>query len=258
MPAPRNILKEKIATGPMQIGCWLDFASPMVAEIASTAGFDWCLIDAEHGPNDLPLIQAQLQAMAASATPLVVRVPVGEDWILKQVLDLGVQSVLVPMIDSGAQAAAMARAVRYPPQGCRGLASVLVRASGYNAIPDYVTTANDQICLMVQAESRAALGDIDAIAQTEGVNCVLIGPSDLAADMGHIGNPDAPEVVEAIEHIIARTKAAGKAAGIFCLNADLFTHYRDLGVTMLAVATDVTTLANGLREQVVRVRNILR
>ncbi len=257
MPAPRNLLKAALAGGEMQIGCWLDFASPMVAEIAASAGFDWCLIDAEHGPSDLPLIQAQLQAMAASGTPVAVRVPVGEAWLLKQVLDLGAQTVLVPMVDSAAQAQAMARAVRYPPDGIRGLASGLVRASGYNAVPDYVTTANDQICLAVQAESRAAVADIDAIAGTPGVDCVLIGPSDLAADMGHTGNPQAREVVEAIEHIIAHTCAAGKAAGIFCLDPDQFRHYRDLGVTMMAVATDVSTLAQGLRTTAAAARKLL-
>ena len=258
MPAPVNKLKAALAQGRLQFGVWLNFASPMVAEIAASAGYDWCLIDAEHGPNDVPLIQAQLQAMAASDTPACVRVPVGEAWVLKQVLDLGAQNVLVPMVDSAAQAATMARAMRYPPLGNRGLASGIVRASGYNAVPDYLTTANDQVCLMVQAESRAAVEDIDAIAATDGVDCVLIGPSDLAADMGHIGNPGVPEVAQAIAHVVARTRAAGKAAGIFCLNPDQFAHYRDMGVTMMAVATDVSTLANGLREQAARARDILQ
>jgi len=257
VPAAENKLKAKLAGGGLQFGVFLDFASPMVAEIAAGAGFDWCLIDAEHGPSDVPLIQAQMMAMAASGTPVAVRVPVGQPWVLKQVLDLGAQTVLVPMVDSAGQAAELARAMRYPPAGNRGLAAGIVRASGYDAIPDYMHTANDQICLMVQAESRAAVENTDAIAATEGVDCIFVGPSDLAADMGHPGNPGAPEVVEAIAHVIARTQAAGKAAGMFCLNPEQFAQYRDMGVAVMAVSSDVTTLASGLRAQAARARDSL-
>jgi 4-hydroxy-2-oxoheptanedioate aldolase len=243
--------------GRMQFGAFLGLASPVVAEIASTAGFDWCLIDGEHGPNSIPLIQTQMMAMAASGTPIAVRVPVAEVWVVKQVLDLGAQSILVPMVDTPDQAEAMARAVRYAPEGNRGLAAGIVRASGHGAIPDYLQTANAQICLMVQAESRAAVANVDAIAAVDGVDCVFIGPSDLAADMGHPGNPAAPEVVAAIEHVIARTRAAGKAAAMFCLSPAEFAHYRDKGVTLLAVAYDVGTLASGLRAQAAQARVIL-
>ncbi len=256
MSAPENLTKSALARGEMQIGAWLGLVSPVAAEIAAGAGFDWVLIDAEHGANTLADVQAQVHAVAGQC-PMAVRVAAGEAWMLKQVLDLGVQTVVVPMVDTGAQAAAMARAVRYPPQGNRGLASALVRASGYGAIPDYTASANDRICLMVQAESRAAVDNIDAIAGTEGVDGVFIGPSDLAADMGHLGNPGAAEVVAATRHIIARTRAAGKAAGIFCLDPARLGTYRDLGVTFIAVASDIAALASGLRGRAAEAKRLL-
>lgn len=258
MPAPLNALKADLCNGLTRFGVWLDFASPMVAEIAAGAGFDWCMIDAEHGPGDIPLVQAQLQAVAASGIPACVRVPATESWMLKQVLDLGAQNVLVPMVDDAATAARLARAMRYPPEGNRGLAAGIVRASGYNAIEDYAQTANDQVFLMVQAESRAGVENIDAIAATEGVDCVFIGPSDLAADMGHLGNPQAPEVSKAIAHVIDRTRAAGKPVGIFSLNLETTLRYRDMGATMIAVSSDVATLANGLRMQAANARAALQ
>lgn len=248
MPAPLNRLKANLLEGKLQKGLWMGLASATAAELASRAGFDWCLIDAEHGPNNLVTIQAQLQAMnGAPATP-VVRVPVAEDWVLKQVLDLGAQNVLIPMIDTADQAAKAVAACRYPPQGARGLGSVLARASGYSAIPDYAETANDQICVMVQAESKAAIENIDAIAATEGVDVVFIGPADLSADMGFLGQPDAPEVEEAIAHAIGRIRAAGKVAGIVMFNPAEVPRYIDLGVGFFGVGSDVTSLANSLRD----------
>jgi 4-hydroxy-2-oxoheptanedioate aldolase len=256
MSAPENLTKSALARGQMQIGAWLGLASPVAAEIAAGAGYDWVLIDAEHGANTLADVQAQVQAVAGRC-PVAARVAAGEAWMLKQVLDLGVQTVVVPMVDTGAEAAAMARAVRYPPQGSRGLASALVRASGYGAIPDYAASANDQICLMVQAESRAAVENIDAIALTEAVDGVFIGPSDLAADLGHLGNPGAPEVVAAIGHIVARTRAAGKVAGIFCLDPAKLAPYRDQGVTFIAVASDIAALAEGLRDRAAEAKRLV-
>ena len=247
MPAPENALKAALAEGRVQIGCWLALASPGAAEIAASAGFDWCLVDAEHGPNDLSDVLGQLRAMRGRGTQPVVRVPVGEPWILKRVLDLGAQSVLVPMVNTGAEAAACARAVRYPPAGIRGLGAAIVRASDYNAVTDYAATANDEVCLIVQAESREAIGNIDAIAGTEGVDAVFIGPADLAADMGHIGNPAADEVVDAIAHAIGRIRAAGKAPGILAFDPAAAMRYVEAGVRFIAVGSDVTVLARGLR-----------
>jgi len=257
MPAAQNPIKAKLAAGDMQIGAFLDLASPIVAEIAGSAGFDWCLIDAEHGPSDTALIRDQLVALAAVGCPAAVRVPVGEPWVLKRALDVGAQTVLVPMVDTAQQAAVAARAVRYPPEGNRGLAAGVVRASGYGAMADYMHTANDQICLMVQAESRAAVDNIDAIAATPGVDCIFVGPSDLAADMGYLGNPGAPEVRDAIKHVMARTQAAGKAAAMFCVEPAQLAAYRDMGATLIAVASDIGMLGAGLRDRAAEARKRL-
>jgi 4-hydroxy-2-oxoheptanedioate aldolase len=248
MPAPQNRLKAALARGEVQLGCWLSMATPVSAEIAGGAGFDWVLIDGEHAPNDLSAIRAQLQALNGSPSSVALRVPFGEPWILKRMLDLGVQSLLVPMIDTGEQARAMVRAVRYPPHGMRGVGSGFARVSGYGAIPDYQGTADAQICLMVQAESRKAIENIDDLAGTDGVDVVFIGPSDLSADMGYLGNPGAPEVVEAIHHGIARIRAAGKAVGIIAFGPGEAKRWADAGVQFIATASDVMCLAGGLRE----------
>jgi 4-hydroxy-2-oxoheptanedioate aldolase len=247
MPAPRNRLKDALGRGEVQLGCWLSMATAVSAEIAGGAGFDWVLIDGEHAPNDLAAIRGQLQALNGTASSVCLRVPFGEPWILKRVLDLGVQSLLVPMIDTGEQARAMVRAVRYPPQGMRGVGSGFARASSYGAIADYQDTADAQICLMVQAESRKAIENIDDLAGTDGVDVVFIGPSDLSADMGHLGNPGVPEVQDAIHHGIARTRAAGKAAGIIAFGPGESKRWADAGVQFIATASDVKSLADGLR-----------
>lgn len=247
MPAPRNELKAALAQGKMQIGLWLDLGSPAVAEIAAGAGFDWCLVDGEHGAYDIAAIREQLIAIERRGCASVVRVPANEEWMIKQVLDLGAQSLLIPMVDTAEQARTAARAALYPPEGVRGMGAAVARASGYNAISDYVATANAEICVMVQAESRAALENLDAIAETEGVDVVFIGPADLSADMGYPGQLDAPEVVDAIEDAIGRIRAAGKLAGIVTFNPDEIAPFRDLGVTFLGVGGDVTVLGAALR-----------
>ena len=247
MPAPRNDLKAALAEGKMQIGLWLDLGSAAVAEIAAGAGFDWCLVDGEHGPYDIAAIREQLVAIERRGCSAVVRVPANAEWMIKQVLDLGAQSLLVPMVDTPEQARAAVRAALYAPQGARGMGAAVARASNYAAIPDYVATANAEICVMVQAESRAALDNLDAIAATEGVDVVFIGPADLSADMGYPGQLDAPEVVAAIDDAIGRIRAAGKIAGIITFDPAEFTHYRDLGLTFLGVGGDMPVLATALR-----------
>jgi 4-hydroxy-2-oxoheptanedioate aldolase len=248
MPAPENRLKGALAKGELQLGCWLGMATPASAEIAGGAGFDWCLIDAEHAPNDIASIRAQLMTLNGSSSSVVVRVPFGEAWIMKRMLDLGAQSILVPMIDTAEQALAMVRAVRYPPEGVRGVGAGFARASGYGAITDYQPTASAEICLLLQAESRKAVENIDEIAATDGVDCVFIGPSDLSADMGYLGNPGAPEVEEAILHAISRIRAAGKAAGIIAFGPGEAKRWADAGVTFIATASDVKCLAWTLRD----------
>jgi 4-hydroxy-2-oxoheptanedioate aldolase len=243
MPAPKNTFKQALKNGVPQIGLWLSLANAYTAEICAGACFDWLLIDGEHAPNDLPLIVAQLQAIKGSNASPVVRVPVGEAWIIKQVLDTGVQSLLVPMVETTAQAEALVRAVRYPPHGIRGVASGLIRASAFNRIPDYLQTANDEACLLVQVESRAALDQLDAIASVEGVDGVFIGPADLAADMGHLGRPGDPEVQAAVESGLKRIQAHGKAAGVMTADQKLARRYMELGARFIAIGSDVGLLA---------------
>mgnify|MGYP000515996104 CR=1 FL=1 len=247
MPAPKNEFKAALARGERRIGCWVGLADPYCAEIMGTAGFDWLLIDGEHAPNDMRSILAQLQALEASPSHPVVRLPVGETWMVKQVLDLGAQSILVPMVESGEQAAELVRAVQYPPKGMRGVGSALARASKFSAVPDYLATADDEICLLVQVENRAGLAALDDILAVDGVDGVFIGPSDLAADMGHIGKPGAQEVQDAIADAVPRILGAGKAAGILAVDPASIETYAGLGVTFLAVGIDVTLLAGAAR-----------
>ncbi|NCO21171.1 MAG: 2-keto-3-deoxy-L-rhamnonate aldolase [Rhodobacterales bacterium] len=247
MPAPRNALKSALAEGRLQTGLWMAFAHPTAAEIAARAGFDWCLIDGEHAPNDVPLIQAQCQAMSGGSASVVVRVPVGDVAIIKQVLDIGVQTILVPMVDTAEQAARMVRAVRYPPHGIRGVGAAQSRATFFGEITDYIHSAADEICLIVQAETRTAIGNIEAIAATPGVDCVFIGPADLAADMGHLGNMSHPEVVAAIEGAVKKIRAAGKAAGIVTFDTTQMAHLAGLGFNFLGVGGDIACYASAVR-----------
>ena len=246
MKNPENTLKTALVAGQVQHGLWLVGASPVMAEVAGTVGFDWCLIDGEHGPNTVAQMLPQLQALESTGTPAVVRIAAPEVWMVKQALDLGVQTVLVPMVDDAATADRMARAMRYPPDGIRGMGAVLARASRYGAVADYPHCANDQVCLLVQAESAAAVTNIDAIAATPGVDGVFVGPADLSADMGLPGQPDHPEVEAAIDHLIARTVAAGKIAGIITFDDSRFAEYAAKGVTFLGLGGDTVVLRRGL------------
>lgn len=242
MAAPTNPFKAALRDGRLQIGLWVALAHPITAEIIGGAGFDWLLLDGEHAPNDIPLLMAQLQALEATASHPIVRVPIGEAWLIKQVLDIGAQTVLVPMVESADQARALVQAMRYPPHGIRGVGAALARASGYNRTPDYLATANDQVCLIVQIESRAGLSALDQIAEVEGVDGVFIGPADLAADLGHLGRPAAPEVQAAVEDALLRIQSKGKAAGILTGDRALAARYLELGALFVGVGNDVGLL----------------
>ncbi|WP_347818635.1 HpcH/HpaI aldolase/citrate lyase family protein [uncultured Planktomarina sp.] len=256
MPAPQNKLKAALARRELQIGIWLGLCSPAVAEMAGAAGYDWCLIDGEHGPNDLPLMVAQLRGLEGRGASAVVRVPQGEDWILKQVLDIGAQSVLVPMVETAAQARQVVEACKYAPQGRRGVGYALARASGYNAIEDYAKTANDQICVMVQVETRTAMANISQIAQVPGIDCIFIGPADLSADMGHLGDLNHPEVREVIAQGMSDIKAAGLCSGTICFDQDDQQRFIAQGGSFLGVAADVVTLQSALAQNVAAARKL--
>ncbi len=245
MDFPVNTFKRALRAGEQQIGLWLGLASPYTAEILGGAGFDWLLIDGEHAPNNVPSILAQLQALAPYPVSPVVRVAWNDPVRIKQVLDLGVQTLLVPMVQSAEEAAAAVAATRYPPHGIRGVGSALARASRWNRIPDYVTRANGEMCVLVQVESRAGLEHLDAIAATEGVDGVFIGPADLAADLGHLGKPNHPDVQAAIADAIARIARAGKAPGILSGDVAQSRRFMALGTRFTAVGVDTTVLARG-------------
>lgn len=243
-----NPFKAALAQGEAQVGLWLSLADPYCAELCATAGFQWLLIDGEHAPNDVRSTLAQLQAVAPYAAHPVVRVVTGEVALIKQLLDIGAQSLLVPMVDTAEQAAALVAATRYPPQGVRGVGAAVARASRWAARTDYLDQANDEVCLLVQVETVTALANLAAICAVEGVDGVFIGPADLAASMGHRGNPGHPAVQAAIEQAIATIGASGKAAGTLSSDATLARRYLDLGARFVAVGIDATLLARATRQ----------
>lgn len=247
MPAPTNIFKTSLKSGDTVFGCWVGLGDTFSAEIMGTAGFDWLVIDGEHGPNDLRSIIAQLQVLAASDSHPVVRVPIGDTAILKQVLDAGAQTVLVPMVDSVDQARQLVRDVTYPPHGDRGVGFALARASRFAEITDYGTTADDQICLLVQVESLKGIAALDDILTLDGIDGVFIGPADLAADMGHMGNALHADVQEVIMDALRRIRAAGKAPGILSTHDPMTEDALAAGAQFVAVGADVLILAQGAR-----------
>ncbi|UWN48745.1 4-hydroxy-2-oxo-heptane-1,7-dioate aldolase [Alcanivorax sp. ALC70] len=205
-------------------------------------------MDGEHAPNDLRTLLAQLQAVAPYPAQPVLRPPVGDTALIKQYLDIGAQTLLVPMVDSADQARQLVRAMRYPPDGVRGVGSALARASRWNSVPGYLDQADDQMCLLVQIESAEALKNLDQIAAVDGVDGVFIGPADLSASLGHRGNPAHPDVQAAIEDAIARIRRAGKAAGILNANRALARRYLELGCLFVAVGVDTSLLMGALKD----------
>lgn len=247
MDMPVNTFKLRLQSGEAQIGLWLGLADPYCAELAANAGFDWLLIDGEHAPNDLRGMLGQLQAVAPYPSHPVIRPVIGDTALIKQVLDIGVQTLLVPMVESAEQARELVRAIHYPPNGVRGVGSALARASRWNSIPGYLDKADEQMCLLVQIENQEGLANLDAIAAVEGVDGVFIGPADLSASMGFRGNPGHPDVQVAIEDAIARIQKAGKAAGILSADQKLARRYIELGAAFVAVGVDTTVLMRGLQ-----------
>ena len=261
MNTPVNTFKQALAEGRPQIGLWMGLASAYTSEICALAGFDWLLIDGEHAPNDLRTIQAQLQTVAAYPhSHAVARVPVGDTVLIKQYLDLGAQTLLVPMVDTPAQAAELVRAMRYPQDdgqgGIRGMAGA--RASRWGHFGDYFKKANEQVCLLVQVETREGLRNLDAIANTPGVDGVFIGPADLSASMGHVGNAAHPEVQTAIEDAIARILKAGKAPGILTPDEKLSQRYLSLGALFVAVGLDTQILMRQTTDLAARFKSSLQ
>jgi 4-hydroxy-2-oxoheptanedioate aldolase len=254
MAVPTNPFKAALKAGTPQIGLWVALANPYTTEICAGAGFDWLLIDAEHGPNDVPLLLTQLQAVAPYPVHAVARPPVGDTHLIKQYLDIGFTSLLIPLVETPEEAARLAAAVRYPPAGVRGLGVGMARASRWNRIGGYLQGADEEICLILQVETRRALENLEAIAATEGVDAVFIGPADLSASLGHRGDPGHPEVQAAIERAIQIIRASGKAVGAMSVDEALARRFFELGCSFVGVATDTGLLARATEAAAARFR----
>ncbi|MDT0510230.1 HpcH/HpaI aldolase/citrate lyase family protein [Novosphingobium sp. MMS21-SN21R] len=248
-------LLTRMASGKPQLGLWQALANPYTAEICARAGFDWLLFDGEHAPNTAQTLLAQLQAVSAFPVAAVARVPQGEPVSIKQYLDIGFSTLLVPMIDNADHARAVVSACRFPPLGIRGVASATSRASGFGSIPDYLARAHERVSLIAQVESRAALSAIDDIAAVDGIDALFIGPADLAASLGHLGNPRHPEVQDAISHAKSRIDAAGKPAGIFALSVEDADARMAQGFAFLSVGTDIGLLTRGSSDLLATLRS---
>lgn len=244
MDMPINAFKRALQTGETQIGAFLGLADAYCAEIMASAGFDWLMIDGEHAPNSVRDVLQQLQAMAPYPVRVVVRNVDHDAARIKQLLDVGVQSLLVPMVESAAEAEALVRAMRYPPHGIRGVGTALARAARWNGVDGYFQKADQEMCLIVQVESKAGLDALDDILKVEGVDAVFIGPSDLAASLGHLGNPGHPDVKACIETAIAKIAAAGKAPGVFSADPAMAKNYQERGARFIAVGVDTLLLRN--------------
>lgn len=224
-------------------GMWVVSGSPLIAEIAAGSGLDLLLIDGEHSANTLASIQSQLQAAAAYPVTSLVRVPIGDTVLIKQYLDIGAQNLIVPMVDDAEQAERVVRAVHYPPRGVRGVGASLARSSRWNRVEGYLAHARQHVSLTVQIESQDAVENAEAIAAVDGVDALFVGPADLAASMGVLGQQTHADVVSAVEHVIAVGAAARRAVGVNAFDLDVAQHYLDAGARFVFVAADVALLA---------------
>ncbi|WP_372088174.1 HpcH/HpaI aldolase/citrate lyase family protein (plasmid) [Tistrella mobilis] len=253
MKAPCNDFKRRLAAGEVLNGFWLSLASPVASEALSLAGFDWLLFDGEHSPVDVAGVQPLLQAAATGTAAAVVRPAWNDKVLIKRLLDIGAQTLLVPFVQSAEEAAAAVLASRYPPHGVRGVAGA-TRASRYGQTEDYFAVANQEICVLVQVETGEALGRLEEIATVDGVDGVFIGPSDLAASMGHLGRPGHPEVQAALKDAATRIAATGKAPGILATNAADARRYVDWGYRFVAAGVDIGVLMAGAKAMLAEVR----
>ncbi|MFC0180044.1 4-hydroxy-2-oxoheptanedioate aldolase [Thorsellia kenyensis] len=248
---PINQFKMALHQDKTLIGLWLGLANSYSSELLATIGYDWLLIDGEHAPNSISTILQQLQSIApyqhkGYSFP-VVRPPLGDSALIKQYLDIGVQSLLVPMVETAEQAKLLVSSMHYPPDGIRGVGSALARASLWSQIDEYLNLANEQMCLLAQVENVEGLNNIDEIASVAGVDGIFIGPADLSAALGHRGNPQHPEVQEAILHIARVTKSKGKALGILYADPKMAKTYIDAGFNFVAVGVDTSLLVKSAK-----------
>lgn len=247
MDLRRNAFKSAIKAGHLQIGLWSSLCSTIAAEIIGDSGFDWILFDTEHSPNELPNVLGQLQAVQAGTVTPIVRPAWNDPVLIKRLLDIGAPALLIPFVQNAQEAAQAVAACRYPPAGIRGI-TASGRASRYGRIPDYLKKADDEICVLVQIETETALHRLEAIAAVDGVDGVFIGPADLSASMGHIGNPLHPDVQIVIQEAAQRLAAIGKPAGILAASEADVRRYIEWGYRFVAVGSDLGLLAKGADE----------
>jgi 4-hydroxy-2-oxoheptanedioate aldolase len=244
MTMPANRFRRALAQGQRQMGVWNSIPGNTVPEILAALGFDWVLIDTEHAPMEVAEVLPALQAIAGyPAVSAVVRPYANDTVLIKRLLDMGAQTLLIPYVQSGAEAEAAVRAMRYPPAGVRGVAG-LTRASRFGTVGGYIERASEELCLLVQVETKAALDRLEEIAGVEGVDGVFIGPADLSASMGLPGQPQHPTVQAAIEDAFARLTAMGVPFGMLSLDEGVCRRSIDLGATFTAVGVDLALLAD--------------
>lgn len=246
-----NSFKRALRNREVQIGLWSHLSNHVSTEVIGGAGFDWIVLDAEHSPNETFLLHQQLQALVEGGSHPVVRLAWNDKVMIKRVIDLGVQTLLIPYVQNAEEATAAVAATRYPPDGIRGFTG-LSRASRFGRIKDYHTQANQEICVLVQVETAEALKNLEAIAAVDGVDGVFIGPGDLSADLGHLGNPGRPEMQAVIRETIARICATGKPAGILTGDEALARQYIEGGSTFVAVGADIAVLARASEQLAAR------
>jgi 4-hydroxy-2-oxoheptanedioate aldolase len=251
-----NPLKRALREGRPQVGLWCSIPSPITIEIVAGSGFDWLTLDTEHSPNDVPTVLNQLHALAESGLPAVVRPAWNDPVLFKRFMDIGVINFVVPWVQTAEEARRAVAATRYAPEGIRGVAAA-VRANRYGRITDYLSRVHDEICLIVQLETRTALGNLEAIAAVEGVDALFIGPSDLAADLGHLGDNAHPAVRDTIEDAIGRIRRAGKAAGILAVVESDAKYWLERGALFVGIGSDIGLLARHSEALVARTRDVL-
>src|SRR5436190_11494827 len=253
-PLPTNPFKQAVRAGRPQIGLWASLCSNIATEVVAGAGFDWILVDTEHAPNELPMVVSQLQGMVGGTAAPIVRPAWNDTVLMKRLLDVGVQNFLIPYVQTPEEARAAVAATRYPPHGVRGVA-VTHRANQYGRVKDYYERAQEEICLLLQIETEPALKNLDAIAAVDGVDGLFIGPSDLAAALGHLGNPGHPAVRAAIEQAFQGIRQAGKAPGILAPIEAEARHWLSLGCVVLGVGSDAGLLARSSEALALKFKN---
>lgn len=248
MSVLRNRFKARLRGHQRQIGLWQALASPYTAEICAGAGFDWLLFDGEHAPMTIPSLLAQLQSVAPYPVDPVARIPAADATVIKQYLDIGFQTLLVPFVNSAEQARQIVSATRYAPEGIRGIGVGLSRAARWNRVPGYLEHGGEEICVLVQIETCEGLEALDEIAAVDGVDGIFIGPADLSAAMGYRGQPDHPEMIAVISDAISRVLACGKPTGTLATDQRRLARAESAGCSFIAVGTDISVLSSGTEQ----------